>query len=406
MAVLVAEKGPARVAVVRDPGLTQSCKIRSCRLCGFRRVCVSIAAVKTVLIVDDDPGTRALIRRSLEPEHLELLLADNGREALEILECQMVDLVLTDLYMPEVDGFELLATMLKQYASVPVIVMSSSELPELGEELTRWGALRFLEKPFDYLTLAITVREILARTSQGRLTGVSLLGFLQLLSFEKKSVTLTVRSDHREGLLHVTAGEVVNASYDLLRGEAAVGEIFSWDDCDIDVSVPRQVERLIFRSLEGLLLEAAKELDETRAVESGELESRQATPPEAGGDSSAFDNLRRELPLRLEQMPAPAGMIGVALADVRQDAVLSSRCFGYWPDFDQRVAASAPMLRRRLELDDAAQVGELAVRLEALVELWRPLASGRRLALYALVKRSRGALAAARTALEELEAGL
>ncbi len=367
---------------------------------------VTIDRMKTVLIVDDDFGTRALILKSLELEHLELVTAGNGREALEILERRPVDLVLTDLYMPEMDGFELLATMLQRFASVPVIVMSSSELPELGEELTRRGALRFLEKPFDYLALATSVRETLARTSQGRLTGVSLLGFLQLLSYEKKSAVLTVRSEGREGRLHVAAGEVVNASYGLLRGESAVGEIFSWADCDIDVNVPQRVERLIFRPLEGLLLEAAKEFDEARATDSGELESRVASPPETAGGETPLDTLRYELPRRLEEMPAPAGVIGVALVDVRKDVVLGSRCFGYWPDFDQRVAASTPMLRRRLELDDAAQVNELLVRLEALVELWWPLASDRRLAFYALLKRSRSALTVARAALEELEAGL
>ncbi len=363
--------------------------------------------MKTVLIVDDDAGSRALIERSLRLEHLKLLSAGNGKQAVEILERQLVDLVLTDLYMPEMDGFQLLAVMLQRFASVPVIVMSSSELPELGEELTRRGALRFLEKPFDYLALATSVRETLARTSQGRLTGVSLLGFLQLLSFEKKSATLTVRSDGREGRLHVDAGEVVNASFDLLRGESAAHEIFSWRDCDIDVDAPRRGERLIFRALEGLLLDAAKELDEARAAESGELgapERSPASPDENAGDRS-LETVRRELPRLLEELPEPAGVIAVALADVRQDAVVGSRCFGYWPDFDRRAKASAPMLRRRLELDDAAQVNEIVIRLEALMEPWRPLGDGR-LAFYVLLKRSRGALASARTALEELEARL
>ncbi len=366
--------------------------------------------MKTVLIVDDDPGTRGLIEKSLGPEHLELLAAGNGREAVEILEQRPVDLVLTDLYMPEMDGFQLLAVILQRFASVPVIVMSSSELPELGEELTRRGALRFLEKPFDYLALATSVRETLARTSQGRLTGVSLLGFLQLLSFEKKSAVLTVRSEGREGRLHVDAGEVVNADYDLLRGESAACEIFSWQDCDIDVDAPRRVERLIFRALEGLLLEAAKELDEARAVDSGELGAavRPASLPASAPDESAqsvVETWRRELPRLLEELPAPAGIIAVALVDIRQDAVLGSRCYGYWPDFDRRAEASAPMLRRRLELDDAGQVNEIVVRLEALMELWRPLGGGR-LAFYVLLKRSRGALVSARGALEELEARL
>ncbi len=363
--------------------------------------------MKTVLIVDDDPVIRTTIETALSPEHLELLAAGNGREALAILEQRPVDLVLTDLYMPVMDGFQLLAVMLQRFASVPVIVMSSSELPELGEELTRRGALRFLKKPFDYLALATSVRETLARTSQGRLTGVSLLGFLQLLSFEKKSAVLTVRSDDREGRLHVDAGEVVNASYDLLRGESAVCEIFSWQDCDIDVDAPRRVERLIFRALEGLLLDAAKELDEARAVAGGELGSpvRPAAAPDESGDRPAFETVRRELPGLLEALPAPAGIIAVALADVRQATVLGSRCYGYWPDFDRRAEASAPMLRRRLELDDAGQVNEIVVRLEALVELWRPLADGR-LAFYVLLKRSRSALASARAALEELETRL
>ncbi len=364
--------------------------------------------MKTVLIVDDDPGTRALIQRSLAPEHLELLTAGNGSEALSVLERQMVDLVLTDLYMPEMDGFQLLATMLQRYPSVPVIVMSSSELPELGEELTRQGAMRFLEKPFDYLALATSVREILASTSQGRLTGVSLLGFLQLLSYEKKSAALTVRSGGREGRLHIADGEIVNAGFDLLRGESAACEIFSWEDCDIDVSAPRHVERLIFRQLEGLLLDAAKEVDEARAAENGGLPWPARPPVESvdGTGEVAVETVRRELPRLLAEMPPPAGVIGVALTDVRQGVVLGSRRFGYWPDFDRRAAAAAPMLRRRLELDDAAQVNEIVIRLEALVELWRPMGTGRRLAFYALAKRSRSALASARAALEELEVRL
>ncbi len=362
--------------------------------------------MKTVLVVDDDQIIVATIVNYLAAyaEDLELLTAADGRQAVEILEQQSVDLLLTDLYMPVMDGFELLAHMVRSFKSVPVIVMSGYEVPEIGGEIERQGALHYLEKPFDFETLADTVQDTLARTSKGHLTGISLLGFLQLLNFEKKSCTLTVTSDGRSGRIHVSEGELINADHDRLQGESAIFSILSWDDSDIDVSVPQHVERLIHRPLHGVILEAAKDLDESRPAARA---SRRAAEADVATMPIAVDEHLLDHPQRLELARLferaalkDAGAIGVALIDVQQDEVAGFRCYQYWPDFTDRAVVAAPSVRRRLELDDGAQLEELLMTLEALVELWRPL--DRRLAFYLLMNRQSCNLEAARAELAEL----
>jgi CheY-like chemotaxis protein len=360
--------------------------------------------MKTVLVVDDDKTILATIVRCLSAysEDLELLTAENGKQAVGILERRQVDLLLTDLYMPVMDGFELLAHMVRSFQSVPVIVMSGYEVPEIGGEIERQGALHYLEKPFDFRTLADTVGETLARTSKGHLTGISLLGFLQLLNFEKKSCTLTVTSGGRSGRIHVSEGELVNADFDRYQGESAIFEILSWEDCEIDVSVPQRVERLIQRPLHGVILEAAKDLDESRPP--GSRGAGRETAASAAIDDGALDPSRQsELARLFEAAPFEAsGVIGVALVDVQQGEIVSHHRYQYWPDFTDRVTAAAPSVRRRLELDDGEQLEELATTLEALIELWRPLGHDRRLVFYLLLNRQRCAPEIARADLAKL----
>ncbi|MCP3961208.1 MAG: response regulator [bacterium] len=361
--------------------------------------------MKTVLVVDDDQVILTTIVRFLGhyAEDLELLTAKNGQEAVEVLEQRPVDLLLTDLYMPIMDGFELLAHMVRNFSSVPIIVMSGYEVPEMGGEIGRHGALHYLEKPFDFPTLADTVTQTLARTSKGHLTGVSLLGFLQLLNFEKKSCLLTVESDGRTGRLHVREGELINADSGRLQGESAVSEILTWDDCEIDVSVPQRVERLINRPLHGVILEAARDLDESRAAEPV-VESEVATVPVALDEGALGRELLLELAELLERPSLKiAGAIGVALVDVQQAEVVGYRCFQYWPDFAERALATVAAVRRRLEIDDGEQVEELMFTLEALLEIWRPLGRERRMVFYLLMNRQSGVLDSARWELVELE---
>ena len=93
-----------------------------------RRLCMK--AARSVLVVDDDNLTRDLVRRSLESEGFEVLEADNGRVALEQMESAKVGLILLDLLMPEMDGFEFLAVLRRKekWRFIPVVVVTAKNI--------------------------------------------------------------------------------------------------------------------------------------------------------------------------------------------------------------------------------------------------------------------------------------
>jgi CheY-like chemotaxis protein len=78
-----------------------------------------------------------------------ILTAGNGEKALKALESESVDLVVTDLKMPVMDGFEFLSQMRKGYPDIPVIVISAFINPDVEKRLSSLGVCHYLEKPFD-----------------------------------------------------------------------------------------------------------------------------------------------------------------------------------------------------------------------------------------------------------------
>ena len=87
-------------------------------------------AVNTALVVEDDPASREMLRRSLENEGWIVVEAENGRTALDQLALKPPSVVLLDLMMPEMDGFEFLAEMRRheEWRSIPVVVLTAKDL--------------------------------------------------------------------------------------------------------------------------------------------------------------------------------------------------------------------------------------------------------------------------------------
>ncbi|MEW6118289.1 MAG: response regulator [Nitrospirota bacterium] len=119
--------------------------------------------MKNVLIVDDE----RLIRTSLA-EWLRLydktcnvLTAGNGREAVDILETALVDIVITDLDMPVMDGLELLAYRQEHCSDVPAIVITSFVDSDIRERLFRLGACTYMPKPFGFKELHTKILQLL-----------------------------------------------------------------------------------------------------------------------------------------------------------------------------------------------------------------------------------------------------
>jgi two-component system, chemotaxis family, chemotaxis protein CheY len=116
-----------------------------------------------VLVVDDDPDILDALSEILEVEGYEVQRARNGREALERLEQMLPDVVLLDLMMPVMDGWEF-ARNLSPAARPPIIVLSADR--NVSTRAREIGALEWLAKPFELSDLLAAVRRAVpARTS-------------------------------------------------------------------------------------------------------------------------------------------------------------------------------------------------------------------------------------------------
>lgn len=116
-----------------------------------------------ILLVDDDPIMRELAASKLREAGFDLLLAEDGAVALQILSDKPVDLVICDIDMPNVDGFELTDIIRRspRLRTLPVIVITASDHPEAVERAFAVGATSFLAKPMNWTLLGHSVRFIL-----------------------------------------------------------------------------------------------------------------------------------------------------------------------------------------------------------------------------------------------------
>ncbi len=115
-----------------------------------------------LLIVDDDPDLRSLLSALLQLEGFSVETACDGRTALTLLREQAIDLVLLDVMMPGLSGFEVLSR-LRQFSSVPVIMLTARGEPLDRVQGLEGGADDYLAKPFDDRELIARIRALLRR---------------------------------------------------------------------------------------------------------------------------------------------------------------------------------------------------------------------------------------------------
>ncbi len=124
-----------------------------------------------VLVVEDNTVNRLTLAKGVEREGHRVLTAENGRQALDVLRAERVELVLLDLVMPEMDGYEVLAAMHRDPAlrDLPVLVISAVEENEAIARAIERGAIDCLPKPFDPVLLRVRLRTALQQLRLRRL---------------------------------------------------------------------------------------------------------------------------------------------------------------------------------------------------------------------------------------------
>jgi two-component system response regulator AtoC len=114
-----------------------------------------------ILVVDDEPHMRRVLEIMLKQAGYRVFVAGNGREALKVMGESPVDLVITDLRMPEMDGIELLASMRNEGLATPVIVITAFGSIESAVEAMKGGAIDYMVRPFDVEALELTISRVL-----------------------------------------------------------------------------------------------------------------------------------------------------------------------------------------------------------------------------------------------------
>lgn len=196
------------------------------------------------MFVDDEPATRQLVEHSLREEDLRLTCVGDGAQALQVLERAHVDLLITGLTMPVVDGVELLRHVANRRLAIPVIVATSAAPPAVSR-------LGFLREPLQPAPLRAAVRERLDHQPSAPIAVAEL---AQLLALERRSCTLRAHADGVHGQLLFAAGALVDASVGALRGDAAARELLAWTRALLRIdSLPRTREPSVRAELSALL---------------------------------------------------------------------------------------------------------------------------------------------------------
>ncbi|MFX0094986.1 MAG: response regulator [Candidatus Hodarchaeota archaeon] len=120
----------------------------------------------SILVIDDSAFARRIVAKSIEDRGWNVFEAKNGKEALETLGNQRIDLILLDLTMPEMDGRALLKEMQKEGLGIPVIVITADMQTTTHQEVMRLGVKKVFNKPIDQEILLKSILEIISERSK------------------------------------------------------------------------------------------------------------------------------------------------------------------------------------------------------------------------------------------------
>jgi hypothetical protein len=300
-----------------------------------------------------------------------------------------VDAILTDLQMPVMDGLTLLGHLLERGSRVPVAVMTGQRITaELAGRLHGFGIAATFTKPVEISTLADELQRAMNPASVGRITGITLFGFLQLIEVERKTGLIVVHGAGQEGRLYFDRGNLVHAHTRRLEGLAAVHEIVAWPDPKLEIFYKRKSRgRTIKQPLQHVLMEAARLLDE-RGIAAGDAtgEGADATQPDV---QEALD----------EAMEID-GALGVALVDSASGLSLGTAAGSARVNVELAGAGAAEFLRAEARAMAAAGVKDtiedVMITLGKQYHLIRFLGPDLRAFLYIVLDRERSNLGMAR----------
>ncbi len=234
-----------------------------------------MAVRQKILILDDEQDILEIYQEILArlPSQPEIHTADNGMRAIALLESEIFNLLLVDLRMPTMDGFQVLAIVRRRFPALRVVVMTGADDEQFRARAYAMGIDLYLEKPKtgkEIINFVDCIESMLERDDRGGFRGVqskTLVDIIQLECLTQSSIILKVQSAGGEGRFWIQKGEILDAATGELVGKDAFLEMLRWRTGSFEIlpsEAPRP--RTIFSSYENLLMETAQTLDESNAA--------------------------------------------------------------------------------------------------------------------------------------------
>jgi len=223
--------------------------------------------LKKILIVDDEETLTWSMAKSLskDREKYEVFIANNGREALNLLEKNKIDLVISDIRMPDINGLDLLVKIRKEYPQTKVIIMTAYGSSDVQKEANRRGSLYYVEKPFEISDIRKIIIDLIGKKKgfRGKIFGLQLTDIIQMNCLSRLTTTLIITRDGERGIIYLNEGEIVHAECGEHKGTEAFYKILSWQEgefiSNIGTTPPIQT---IYQNWEHLLVEAMRRNDD------------------------------------------------------------------------------------------------------------------------------------------------
>ncbi len=233
----------------------------------------------TILVADGDPKNLQILRENLESSGFEVIVAADGLQAWQKISAGLPDLILSEVNLPQLDGFQLLEKLKADPATSAIPLMFLTNRRELQDRVRslRGGVKDYMIKPLHVKEVLARIRMILRRMERlkedeietshklvGRLEEFSPVDLIESFGVERKTGILTLRNENnRSGEIYFREGAVVNASLGNLKAEKAVYQMLPWKHGHFTMVFKElNVADEISVSNLGLLLQGFKRMEE------------------------------------------------------------------------------------------------------------------------------------------------
>ena len=116
-----------------------------------------------ILVVDDDRNSRLLLRAVLQAENYTVFTAENGEDALEVMDKEHIDLVVLDVMMPKMDGYEFTRILRQTDNNLPILMVSARQMPADKRQGFLVGTDDYITKPIDEVEMLLRIKALLRR---------------------------------------------------------------------------------------------------------------------------------------------------------------------------------------------------------------------------------------------------